>query len=338
MKLNQIVKLYFDDTYLVEKAGERGGGVIFEGVIANHLKKRGAEIWATPAGSDAGWPDIGASIKLETGEIVHLHIEAKTSRKDPMGSVRKWHFNGTKFTIPNTEEGQDNRVLLSVMNTAKEAKKNAKFILSEIKRSVGVKFLSNKTWTSVVGNNEEKFGKLLSLLKVVKPKLKGEKDSAGMQIARIESGEIGALIVKHYQKKFKARAGGKNVLMFALGNELFFMPGPRLDSKTKKKVEDWFGVEKIPDLPKTANGSLEIRIQARSSTDLKNGLKGKFPKKFKRSYLDVNATLRWKGLPKGVKFLSVPAKKELKQKGPALGTLGADTTVPERQRKVKPNS
>ena len=343
MKLNEVLPLKaWKRDFLTEKGENRGGGLAFEKVLEAHLKKRGASIWRPPSGSDSGWPDVGATITFDDGLEVHLHIEAKTSRSDPMGSNRSWLFDGSKFIIPNPKPGADHRVLLSVMNSSKEAKKNARAVLASVKKITGTKFLATNSFTRVLGTKEEKFRKMVNFVRDAKKKLKGIPASAGMQIARIKSGEIGSLIIKHYLKKFKARPG-KNILMFALGDELFLMPGgPKVDADTLRRVKDWFGVKNIPVLPKKTAGTLEIRIQAKSSTLIIKGLTRK--KVTKKEIdgkppvtLDPFATLAWKGIPKGAKFLDAKIKKQAKisLQSPDLGILGVDTDNPTDPVEIK---
>lgn len=335
MKLNEVVKLYFDDETILTET-PRGGGLAFEKVVAESLRRRGADIWQPPAGSDSGWPDIGATIKIADGTEVHLHIEAKANKKDTMGSLRSWIFDGKKFSVKETKQGEDVRVLLSVMNTSKEALKNARIILTSLKKVFGGKTISGGS-LKVVPDKVKRFKMALRFLKDVKKKLpKGDPKSAGLAIARIKSGEIGKLIVGHYNNKFKARAG-KNILLLAAGDELFIIPGRRVDAKIKKGVEEWLGVDSIPNLPKSSNGTLEVRISVRRILE-KDGTPRDVEKQ-KPSRFDVFAELNWDGLrsKQGVKFLKAPEKK-LADKGPALGTLGVDTDVPEDPKKAKPNS
>jgi hypothetical protein len=53
--------------------------------------------------------------------------------------------------------------------------------------------------------------------------------------------------------------------------------------------------------------------------------------------LDPFATLAWKGLPKGIKFLNAEIKKQAKTslQSPDLGILGVDTDNPTDPKEIK---
>jgi hypothetical protein len=342
MKLNQIVKMYFDDTYLEE--GNRSGGMQYEKQVAGFFEKYGVktghpvEIWAPPAGSDAGWPDIGISIELD-GQLINLHIEAKQEVTDDMGSLRSWFFDGKEFTAPR-KEGDDTRIILRVMNTNKLAMKNAKAAHRVLKKVLRASVIRNgKHIFAAFTDKQERLDKAVEFIRAVKKVIKvGDPKSAGFQIARVDSGEIGALVVAHYLAKFKARQG-KNLLMFTAQGQLWMIPGKKADAKAKKAIEDWLGIGKIPTLPKNGAGLLEVRVGIRGTLIADGSDKGE-PRPVKKAEPDVDvfAVLNWTELKKskGIKFMKGKAKPK-KVDAPDLGTLGVDTTNPSKPVPNKPN-
>jgi hypothetical protein len=343
MKLNQIVKLYFDDTYL-EEGGSRSGGMQYEKLVANFFKKKGletnneVEIWQPPAGSDAGWPDIGMAIKLD-GQVINLHIEAKKNVTDDMGSLRSWIFNGKEFTVDEAKEGEDVRVILSVMNNNKEALKNAKTTLRILKKFFKSPVIrSGVTPFAAFADKQVRLDKAVGFIREIKKKIKGKSDSAGIQIARVKSGEIGSLVVDHYNNKFRARSG-KNLLMFTAQNQLWMLPGKKADPKAKKAIEDWLGIDTIPTLPKKGLGILEIRVSLGKTLVAKGSNKGE-PRPVEKSNpkFDVFAVLKWTELKKSKGILFMKGKAKPKQEPAAdLGTLGVDTSDRENPTQQKPN-
>ena len=343
MKLNQVVKLYFDDSYLEE--GDRSGGMQYEKLVANFFKKKGVEtenpvdIWQAPAGSDAGWPDIGLTVELD-GQTINLHIEAKKSVNDDMGSLRSWLFDGRQFTVDQAKEGDDVRVILSVMNNNKEAMKNAKASFRILKKILKAKIMRNGvTPFAAFADKQERLDKAVEFIRAVKKVIKGGKEgSAGFQIAIVKSGEIGSLVIDHYNNKFRARKG-KNLLMFTAQNQLWMIPGKKADAKAKKSIEDWLGIGKIPTLPKNGIGKLEVRVGLRGTLEAKGANVGEpRPVEKARPRLDVFAILNWTELKKskGIQFMK--GKSKPKQVPAAdLGTLGVDTTDPENPVPNKPN-
>lgn len=271
--------------------------LVHEGKIANMVEKKGGFIWQGAAGSDAGWPDVGATIELSSGRTVHLHIEAKQNKADRMGSLRNWTFNGTKFSVPN-KVGGNTAVLLQVMNTNNELKKNAKKLLKSLKKDFnkGVKEIRSGA-LSVITDGPERFKAVKKWIPKVKKEFPGKEGASNIQLAKIKDAGIGDLIINHYKKKFKAKGGGEDVLLFAVANEVFFIQrGNNPSRELKKEIAEFFGLKDIPVLPKGVAGSLEVRVQPRKVS----GKDYKGPPS-----LDVQAVLRFQGLTKakGAKWM-----------------------------------
>jgi len=343
MKLNEILNLFFDDGYLEE--AKRDGGLQYEKLVAGFFEKKGKEtghdikLWQPPAGSDAGWPDIGFAIELD-GQLINLHIEAKKNVTDDMGSLRSWLFDGNQFTVDQAKEGDDVRVILSVMNNNKETMKNAKTAFKILKKILKSKIMRNGvTPFAAFADKEMRLDKAVEFIRAVKKVIKkGKAESAGFQIARVKSGEIGSLVVDHYNNKFRARKG-ENLLMFTAQNQLWMIPGKKADPKAKKAIEDWLGIDSIPTLPKNGQGILEVRVGARGVLISDGADKGKpRPVEKSRPRFDVFAVLKWTELKKskGISFMKGKAKPK-QEPAPDLGTLGVDTSNPENPQEAKPN-
>lgn len=257
--------------------------------ISTKLKKKGFEIWAEPKGSDAGWPDVGASIVLPSGKKVFLHIEAKMSKRDPMGSLRKWEFKGGKFAALG--DITDNQALiLEVLNGAADVKKRARKMLSLLKQhfSKDVKEIKSGSF-SVIKEKEKRYKQTLKFVKLAKKEFGGTGNNFQLSSPAIKDTRIGNMIVDHYRGKFKKKAGGDNLMLFILGNEAYIIPhGKKLSKAVKKELYEVLGVDDIPEIPSAFAGSLEVRVQVRHLSK-----KGAKP-----TSMDVMAVLRAEGLSK----------------------------------------
>jgi hypothetical protein len=260
-----------------------------EADIAKKLKKKGFKIWAEPKGSDAGWPDVGASITLPSGKQVFLHIEAKMSKRDPMGSLRKWEYKGGKFAAIG--DVTDNQLLiLDVLNGSKDVKKRATKMLSLLKKhfSKDVKEIKSGS-LSVIKEKDKRYKQTLKFVKLAKAEFGGSGNNFQLSSPAIKDKRIGTMIVDHYKNKFKKKAGGDNLMLFILGSEAYIIPhGKKLSKAVQKELYEVLGVETIPEIPAAFAGSLEVRVQVRHLSK-----KGAKP-----TSIDVMATLRGEGLNK----------------------------------------
>jgi len=257
--------------------------------IAKMLKKKGFKIWAEPKGADAGWPDIGASITLPSGKQVFLHIEAKMSKRDPMGSLRKWEYKRGKFDAIG--DVTDNQLLiLDVLNGSKDVKKRATKMLSLLKQhfSKDVKEIKSGS-LSVIKEKDKRYKQTLKFVKLAKKEFGGTGNNFQLSSPAIKDKRIGTMIVDHYKNKFKKKAGGDNLMLFILGSEAYIIPhGKKLSKAVEKELYEVLGVETIPEIPAAFAGSLEVRVQVRHLSK-----KGAKP-----TSMDVMAVLRGEGLNK----------------------------------------
>ena len=257
--------------------------------IASKLKDKGFKIWAEPKGADAGWPDVGAAIKLpETGKTVNLHIEAKMSKRDPMGSLRKWEFDGTKFDAKG-DITDNQELILEVLNGSKDVKGRAKKMLSLLKKYFhkDVKEIKSGSF-SVIKDKTERYEKTKEFVKNAKEEFGGSGNNFQLSSPAIKDTRIGKMILDHYHNKYKAKAG-ENVIMFVLGSEVYLHPkSPKLPAAVEKELYELLGVKDIPTIPADFSGSLEVRSQVRHLSK-----KGAKP-----TSVDVMAVLRGEGLSK----------------------------------------
>jgi len=278
MKLNELTPLY-----------ETPASDAHEAEIASTLKKKGFDIWAEPKGSDAGWPDVGASIELPSGKKVFLHIEAKMSKRDPMGSLRKWSFS--KGVFDATGHIDDNQILiLEVLNGSADVKKRAKKMLSLLKKHFHKNVKEIKSGSlGVIKDKEERYKQTLDFVKLAKEEFGGTGNNFQLSSPAIKDKRIGKMILDHYRNKFKKKPGGDNLILFVLGKEAFIIPhGKKLSKAVQKELYEVLGVDSIPEIPAAFAGSLEVRVQVRHLSK-----KGAKP-----TSMDVMAVLRGEGLSK----------------------------------------
>lgn len=258
--------------------------IAHEKSIVAKFKEKDAKIWAEPKGSDTGWPDVGATFKLPSGTL-HVHVEAKTGKADRMGSLRRWTFDGTKFSASGDLDEND-ELILDVMNSDPNVKSRAKKLLKLIHDELdpGIKEISSGM-IAHIKDKQERHDRLVEFLKKAKASTDFEGTGAGnfqLSSPRVDDPRIGKGILNHYKSKYKPKAGGSNIMLFILGSEMFLAPGSDAPEKLVKEFAELFDAKDIASLPESFGGNLEVRVQARG---LSKG--GEKPVKF-----DVQAVLR----------------------------------------------
>lgn len=240
-----------------------------------------ATVFQEPAGADAGFPDFGFTVNLGDKKI-DCHIEYKNSPTAQMGSMRDWHFNGTKFATPDTQSNQKQE-LIEIMNNTPLAIQNGKRLLNDLK-----KHFSSDVKTLYSGS-----------LTVVKDKMQRRvltenfaKNTHDYQIANISDTTMGNRILTHYKKKFaKSRVTGRaqgHVLMMMIKDQLWYIDTyGRVTNNDLADLATLFGVGKLNKLGGLTAG-LEVRIQPRGLTS-----------PGKPTSIDVMASFRLKGRPSG---------------------------------------
>lgn len=235
---------------------------MYELSIADRLENRGFEIWASPAGSAATWPDIGASIEID-GEVYNLHIEAKMNKTDPMGSIRAWKFEEGEFRkTEKTKVDEYTNLVFAIINSNENAKENAERILDEINE-----FFDADIEVLTTGMLRPIFREKSMTPQQIKKKMTEYKKKYSYQITtpKQKDPNIGALIQRHYLLKYKKRPG-HNLILFCVGNEMFRVRAKHMVTGMKlKKLYDALGVHNIPELPDSFDGKLECRLGPRSS-------------------------------------------------------------------------
>ena len=251
MKLKKISKLL-----------ETPASDMYEVSIADRLERKGFDIWASPAGSAATWPDIGASIEID-GEMYNLHIEAKMNKTDPMGSIRAWKFEDGEFKkTEKTKEDEYTNLVFAIINSNEQAKENAQKILNDINN-----FFDADIEVLTTGMLRPIFRAKNMNAAQIKKKMTEYKKNHSYQITtpKQKDPHIGALIQRHYLLKYRKRPGN-NLILFCVGNEMFRVKAKNMVTGMKlKKLYSALGVNDIPELPETFDGKLECRLGPRSS-------------------------------------------------------------------------
>lgn len=236
------------------------------------------EVFAEPAGSDAGFPDYGFNMKLN-GKTFCLQFEYKMDQKAQMGSMRDWIFDGEEFTVSSPSESKED--MLYLMNESSRCVKRGKEILKEFQTLAdkNIKKISSGMLT-VEKDQKIRRAKLMNYVN-------GKKTD--YQLAKISDSALGDLILEHYSAKFNKsrnpRADGGNILFMVIGDYLFYI---NKTSNVKQTDVDtfakYFGVNKFVTL-NNLSASLEVRIQPRGLSSPNKPVS-----------IDVMASLRLNGL------------------------------------------
>ena len=266
---------------------------ISEGAFADEdrayakIKKKlgtSAKVFQKPAGADAGFPDYGFTVTLESGNKIDLHIEYKNSHTAQMGSMRDWRWDGKTFYTPDKTNAQKDE-LISLMNATPVARTNAKRILSDLKKYFhkGVKEISSGC-LSIIKDKKERFEQTEKFAE-------GTRD---YKIAAIADTAMGDRIIRHYKKKFaKSQNAGRadgHLLMMQIKNDIWIVSKSGQVSKAEmSEIATMMGASEDFNVLKGLVAQLEVRVQPRG---LNSG--GAKP-----TSIDVMASYRLKGAPKG---------------------------------------
>lgn len=256
--------------------------------LKNKLGKA-AKTFQAPAGADAGFPDFGFSITIDGyGEKVEaslkkrvdVHIEYKASHTAQMGSMRDWIFNGMKFVTPDATSEQKAE-LIALMNGVPEAKRNAKRMLTWLKKAdKRITKLSSGS-LSIIKDKQERRDLLTQFAD----------DQPNYTIAKIESQTLGRKISDHYKKKFKLAQkpnADASYMLMMIGKKVWLCDKTQgLDAEGEKELLDKLGLTKFDPL-RGLKAALECRIQPRGLNSPNKAVS-----------IDVMANFRLKGAPTG---------------------------------------
>lgn len=266
---------------------ESPASLAHESSIAKALEYRGAVIWAEPKGSDAGWPDVGATFMLPSGNL-HVHAEVKMNKTDPMGSLRKWTFDGNQFTAPGPLT-DDQIMILEIMNANESVKDRASLFLTLLQKYFDPSITNISSGSlSVIPDKQERYNRAVKFVEQAKKEFGGTGQNFQLSTPRIEDPRIGAGTLNHYKRKFKPKGDGENLMMFVLGNEMLLVEPITVEPSVYKDFLATMQVPSIEKMPTSFNGTLEVRAQLR-------GFSGQGTKPVR---IDVMASLRAPGLKK----------------------------------------
>lgn len=250
------------------------------------------KVIASPAGSATNFPDFGFRIILGK-KIVDLHFEYKMDYKAPMGSMRDWVFDGTKFKGSSSATSSDpsKEQLLDVMNATPTAIKEAKRLLKDLQTffNPSVRNLFSGS-LSIITDMKERKNRLFNF----------STNTDNTQIANISSSILGEQIKKHYHKKFRAnlqRDADYSILFFMIDSTIWFVEDVGTLPQTDKLIiAKYFGKNSVSVLPAlTAN--LEVRISPRPGAAKTDPIK--FWSSSTTPHIDVLASFRLKQQPMG---------------------------------------
>lgn len=215
-----------------------------------------AEAIVSPAGFDAGFPDFAYRITLNSGKKVDLHFEYKADYKAQMGSMRDWHFDGRKFSTPDTNS-ESKQELIDVMNATPEAVQNGKRLLNDLKKyfDKGVQKLYSGSLTIIKDKDTRKA-----------MAQEFANNTANYQIAKIVDTRMGQKIIDHYKTKFakNLKRGSQSSVLFMFLKDKVWMVDQigNLTAAEKKEVAERLGLTKLDNLG-NLTAQLEVRIQPR---------------------------------------------------------------------------
>lgn len=219
-------------------------------------KLNGSKAIVSPAGFDAGFPDFAYRVKMKDGSSIDLHYEYKADYKAQMGSMRDWHFDGRKFSTPDTGS-ESKQELIQVMNNTKVAVQNGKRLLSDLKKyfSKDVTKLYSGSMTVIKDKDTRKA-----------MAMEFAKGTDNYQIAQIQNSSMGQKIIDHYKTKFKKnlKRGSKGSLLFMFLKDKVWLvdTSGSVSAAHKAEVATKMGLAKLDDL-RNLEAKLEVRIQPR---------------------------------------------------------------------------
>ena len=219
-------------------------------------KLNGSKAIVSPAGFDAGFPDFAYRVKMKDGSSIDLHYEYKADYKAQMGSMRDWHFDGRKFSTPDTGS-ESKQELIQVMNNTKVAVQNGKRLLSDMKKyfSKDVTKLYSGSMTVIKDKDTRKA-----------MAMEFAKGTDNYQIAQIQNSSMGQKIIDHYKTKFKKnlKRGSKGSLLFMFLKDKVWLvdTSGSVSAAHKAEVATKMGLAKLDDL-RNLEAKLEVRIQPR---------------------------------------------------------------------------
>lgn len=243
--------------YIAEQRGVSAKAFAKENAAYKALKsKLKMKAFQSPAGADAGFPDFGFTLVLQSGKKVDAHIEYKASAKEQMGSMRDWHFDGRKFTTPDSTSNTKQE-LIALMNGAPDAIRNGKRLLNDLQKYVSkdIKKIYSGALTVIKDKDERKS----------KTQMFADKTN-NFTVAKISDTSLGNKILDHYRTKFKKNLRAQvdaHVLMMMLGNDLWYIDSIGSFAKSEMdEIAKMFGVNKINKMS-NLKANLEVRIQPR---------------------------------------------------------------------------
>ena len=173
-----------------------------------------------------------------------------------MGSMRDWHFDGRKFSTPDSKS-ESKQELIDVMNGTKIAVENGKRLLGDLKKYFHKDV--NKLYSGSMTIVKDK-----DTRKALAREFAG--NTRDYQIAQISSAVMGQKIIDHYKTKFKKnlKRGSKASLLFMFLKDTVWLVDTTgtLSPAHKAEVATMMGLSKLDDL-KNLEAKLEVRIQPR---------------------------------------------------------------------------
>lgn len=238
--------------------------------------------FAKPMGADAGFPDFGFTINLDSKTKVDVHIEYKNSHTAQMGSMRDWRFDGTKFYTPDSTS-EAKQELITLMNNTQEAITNGKRLLKDFKKYFHSKI--TEIYSGMLSIVPDKFAR--------RPLTENfANNTTNYNIANISSSTLGNKIIAHYKSKFTKSirpAIRKNVLAMMIGNDIWIVDSKNVTAEELKKIAAIFGSSKPFNKLSNLTAKLEVRIQPRGLNAPANNPKP--------TTIDVMASYRLQGKP-----------------------------------------
>ena len=246
----------------IEEAAVRGVSAVAQAAENNAFSALGKRLGpssksiVSPAGFDAGFPDFAYRVLMKDGTKIDLHYGYKADYKAQMGSMRDWHFDGSRFSTPD-KKSESKQELIDIMNNTKIAVDNGKRLLSDLKKYFhkDVKLLYSGSMTIVKDKDTRK-----ALAQEFAT------NTRDYQIAQISSSVMGQKIIDHYKTKFKKnlKPGSQASLLFMFLKDKVWLVDTtgKLSDAHIAEVATMMGLTKLDPL-KNLEAKLEVRIQPR---------------------------------------------------------------------------